>query len=101
VLVGANKDSVETLSMLAYDEASNTRYGPASAYATILFLYVAVVAYAFVKLLGADVLGDRVQKKAKNGKNGKNGKKQDRDTSLDGAVTTSMAGSASGGGGVG
>jgi multiple sugar transport system permease protein len=100
VLVGANKNSVETLSMLAYDEASNTRYGPASAYATILFLYVAVVAYAFVKLLGADVLGDRVQKKS-GGKNGKNGKKQDRDTSLDGAVTASMAGSASGGGGVG
>jgi multiple sugar transport system permease protein len=100
VLVGANKDSVETLSMLAYDEASNTRYGPASAYATILFLYVAVVAYAFVKLLGADVLGDRVQKKGGK-KNGRNGKKKDPDTSLDGAVTASMAGSASGGGGVG
>ena len=44
-------------SMLAYDEASNTRYGPAAAYATILFLYVAVVAYVFVKLLGADIIG--------------------------------------------
>jgi multiple sugar transport system permease protein len=71
VLVGANKKSVETVSMLAYDEASNTRYGPAAAYATILFLYVALVAYVFVKLLGADVLGDAVQKKKTNGKNWK------------------------------
>jgi multiple sugar transport system permease protein len=101
VLVGANKTSVETLSMLAYDEASRTRYGPASAYATILFLYVAVVAYAFVKLLGADVLGDRVQKKSKNGKNGRNGKRKDRVQAPDGAITTSMAGAAGGGGGVG
>ena len=30
--------------MLAYDEATNLRYGPAAAYATILFIYVAVVA---------------------------------------------------------
>jgi multiple sugar transport system permease protein len=58
VLVGAHKDSVETLSMLAYDEAFNTRYGPAAAYATVLFLYVAAVAYAFVKILGADVIGE-------------------------------------------
>jgi multiple sugar transport system permease protein len=58
VLVGPHKDSVETLSMLAYDEAFNTRYGPAAAYATVLFLYVATVAYAFVKILGADVIGE-------------------------------------------
>jgi multiple sugar transport system permease protein len=58
VLVGARKESVETLTMLAYDEAFNTRYGPAAAYATVLFIYVAVVAFAFVKLLGADVIGD-------------------------------------------
>jgi multiple sugar transport system permease protein len=44
--------------MLAYDEAFNTRYGPAAAYATVLFLYVAAVAYAFVKILGADVIGE-------------------------------------------
>nr|WP_238335170.1 sugar ABC transporter permease [Kribbella amoyensis] len=68
VLVGPRKESVETLSMLAYDEAFNTRYGPAAAYATILFIYVAVVAFAFVKLLGADVLGDAVQKKKNNNK---------------------------------
>ncbi|GAA1697742.1 carbohydrate ABC transporter permease [Kribbella sp. NPDC056951] len=58
VLVGPNKSSVETLSILAYLEANNTRYGPAAAYATLLFIYVAVVAYAFVKLLGADVIGE-------------------------------------------
>ena len=58
VLVGPHKDSVETLSMLAYDQAFNVRYGPAAAYATVLFIYVAVVAYMFVKILGADVIGD-------------------------------------------
>ncbi|MCO6005121.1 sugar ABC transporter permease [Actinoallomurus purpureus] len=65
VLIGAHKDSVNTLSMLAFDEANNLRYGPAAAFATILFVYVAVVAYAFVKLLGADIMGDaRVRKTA-------------------------------------
>jgi multiple sugar transport system permease protein len=43
--------------MVAWDQASNLRYGPAAAYATVLFLYIAVVAYLFVKLLGADVIG--------------------------------------------
>ena len=63
VLVGPNKDSVETLSMLAYLEARETRYGPAAAYAVILFLYVAVAAFIFVKLLGADVIGEARQKR--------------------------------------
>ncbi|GAA4071435.1 sugar ABC transporter permease [Actinomadura miaoliensis] len=66
VLIGAQKESVQTLSMLAYDEASNLRYGAAAAYSTILFLYVAVVAYAFVKLLGADVIGEMRQGRAAN-----------------------------------
>jgi multiple sugar transport system permease protein len=57
VLIGAQKRSVETLSMVAFDEATNLRYGPGAAMATILFAYVAVIAYAFVKLLGADILG--------------------------------------------
>ncbi|GAA4517849.1 sugar ABC transporter permease [Actinoallomurus oryzae] len=61
VLIGLHKDSVETLTMIAYDEATNLRYGPAAAYATVLFVYVAVVAYAFVKLLGADIIGDMRQ----------------------------------------
>ncbi|NIK62371.1 carbohydrate ABC transporter permease [Kribbella shirazensis] len=95
VLVGANKDSVETLSMLAYDEASNTRYGPAAAYATILFLYVAVVAYVFVKLLGADILGDAVKRKP-NGRR----RRKDKDAAPPGANTVAMAGSTHGGGSV-
>ncbi|GAA4106011.1 sugar ABC transporter permease [Actinomadura miaoliensis] len=58
VLVGTRKPSVETLSQLAWDEAMNLRYGPAAAVATVLFLYIAVAAYVFVRLLGADVIGD-------------------------------------------
>ncbi|QNE20750.1 sugar ABC transporter permease [Kribbella qitaiheensis] len=67
VLVGPHKPSVETLSMLGYDEAFNTRYGPAAAYATVLFVYVAAVAYVFVKLLGADVIGEARAKKPGGG----------------------------------
>lgn len=64
VLIGANKESVETISMLAWNEAGNLRYGVGTAYATILFLYIAVIAYVFVKVLGADVIGDaRARKK--------------------------------------
>ena len=58
VLVGANKGSVETLSMLAWLEAGNLRYGVATAYATVLFLYIAVLAYTFIKVMGADVIGE-------------------------------------------
>ena len=58
VLIGFQKPSVETLSILSYLENSNTRYGPAAAYAFLLFLYVMLVAYLFVKILGADVIGD-------------------------------------------
>ncbi|MEU0074263.1 sugar ABC transporter permease [Streptomyces sp. NPDC006332] len=58
ILIGAQKQSVETLSMLAQNEASNVRFGPASAYSVLLFLYVFLVALAFVRLLGADLIGD-------------------------------------------
>lgn len=58
VLIGAQKKSVETLSMLAQNEASNVRFGPAAAYALILFFYVFLIALGFVRLLGADVVGD-------------------------------------------
>lgn len=57
ILIGAQKNSVETLSMLAQDEASNVRFGPASAYAVLLFIYVFLIAFAFVRLLGADLVG--------------------------------------------
>ncbi|HEY0699710.1 MAG TPA: sugar ABC transporter permease [Micromonospora sp.] len=57
VLIGVHKDSVETLSVLAWDEMNNLRFGPAAAYAVVLFGYIAVVAYAFVRLLGADLIG--------------------------------------------
>lgn len=63
VLIGRGKSSVETLSILAYEETSTSDFGPASAYAVLLFLYVALVAYAFVKLLGADVIGDAAETK--------------------------------------
>jgi multiple sugar transport system permease protein len=58
VLIGARKHSVETLSMLAVDEATQLRFGPAAAYATVMFVYVALAAFAFVKLLGADLIGE-------------------------------------------
>lgn len=59
VLIGPGKESVETLSMLAWDESNQLRYGSASAFAIMLFLYVAVVAIVFVKVLGADVTGTK------------------------------------------
>ncbi len=68
VLIGRRKPSVETLSMLAYDDTVNTRFGPAAAFAVILFLYVVVVAFAFVKFLGADVFSDRPVEKSKKKK---------------------------------
>lgn len=58
VLIGRDKQSVQTLTILAFREANELRYGPAAAYATLLFLYIAVTAYVFVKLLGADLLGE-------------------------------------------
>lgn len=60
ILIGPRKDSVETLSMLVHDEAAtNLDYGAAAAYAVLLFLYVFAVVFAFVGILGADILGDR------------------------------------------
>ncbi|WP_194909916.1 carbohydrate ABC transporter permease [Catenulispora rubra] len=58
LLIGNNKGSVQTISMLAFNEAGNLHYGPAAAYSTLLFLYVLIVAYAFVKLLGTDLIAD-------------------------------------------
>jgi multiple sugar transport system permease protein len=57
-MIGPNKYSVETLSMFAYQEMQATRYGTAAAYSIVLFLYIVLIAFLFVKLLGADVVGD-------------------------------------------
>ena len=67
VLIGGDKQSVQTLSILAFREANESRYGPAAAFATLLFIYVAVTAYTFVRLLGADLLGE-VQQSTKLGR---------------------------------
>jgi ABC-type sugar transport system permease subunit len=69
-MIGAGKYHVETLSIFAYQEATQTRYGPAAAYAIILFIYVLLVAFLFVRILGADVIGDSgmPKKKKKRGK---------------------------------
>jgi len=65
-MIGAGKYRVETLSIFAYTEATQTRYGPAAAYAIVLFIYVLLVAFLFVRVLGADVIGDSgVPKKKK------------------------------------
>ena len=45
--------------MLATDAASKTNFGAASAYSMVLFAYICLVAFLFVKLLGADVIGDQ------------------------------------------
>jgi multiple sugar transport system permease protein len=62
VLIGSRKPDVETLSQLAWDEAMNLRFGPAAAAAVLLFCYIALAAYVFVKVLGADLLGDAAQR---------------------------------------
>jgi ABC-type sugar transport system permease subunit len=67
-MIGAGKYRVETLSIFAYNEATQTRYGPAAAYAIVLFLYVLLVAFLFVKILGADVIGDSAPPKKKKKK---------------------------------
>ena len=64
-MIGPGKYRVETLSIFSYQEATQSRYGPAAAYAIILFLYVLLVAFLFVKILGADVIGDSAPKKKK------------------------------------
>jgi len=67
VLIGPRKSSVETLSILAWDSSNQLQYGTASAFSVILLIYVAVIAFVFIKLLGADVAGsgdERRQRKA-------------------------------------
>jgi multiple sugar transport system permease protein len=65
VLIGVNKRSVETLTMISWFESNNLRYGSAAAYATILFLYIALISYLFVRLLGADIIGQAKETRKK------------------------------------
>jgi ABC-type sugar transport system permease subunit len=69
-MIGAGKYRVETLSIFAYQEATQTRYGPAAAYAIVLFIYVLLVAFLFVKFGGADLIGDTGMGKKKKKKRG-------------------------------
>ncbi|MGI8459865.1 MAG: carbohydrate ABC transporter permease [Propionibacteriaceae bacterium] len=71
-LVGLGKYRVETPSIFSYQEATQGRYGPAAAYAIVLFIYVLLVAFIFVKALGADLIGDSgvPKKKKKKGDKG-------------------------------
>jgi len=79
VLIGVNKRSVETLTMISWFESNNLRYGSAAAYATILFAYIALISYLFVRLLGADIIGQargarKTSEVRKTGRVGKKGK---------------------------
>jgi multiple sugar transport system permease protein len=57
VLIGPRKGSVETLSMLSQDEAASLRFGSAAAYAIVLFAYIFLIAFVFIRFLGADIVG--------------------------------------------
>ncbi len=69
-MIGAGKYRVETLSIFAYQEATLSRYGPAAAYAIVLFVYVLLIAFLFVKIGGADLIGDSGMPKKKKKKAG-------------------------------
>ena len=70
-MIGFGKYRTETVSVFSYLEATQTRYGPAAAYAIVLFIYVLLIAFLFVKVLGADVIGDTGMPKKKKDKKGK------------------------------
>lgn len=60
LLTQLGKQSTSTVSMLAFQEAiQNNRFGTGAAYSIVLFVYIALVAFVFVKVLGADVIGAR------------------------------------------
>ncbi len=55
---GLGFKNTATVSMLAFQEAvQNNRFGPAAAYSVVLFLYLTIIAFVFVKVLGADIVG--------------------------------------------
>ncbi|MDQ3579657.1 MAG: sugar ABC transporter permease, partial [Actinomycetota bacterium] len=65
-LIGPGKSSTDTVTVIAFEEAVKFgRYGPASAYAVALFVYVAIVAFVFVKFLGADIMSARTGKSSR------------------------------------
>jgi multiple sugar transport system permease protein len=67
-MIGPGKYHVETLSIFSYLEATQSRYGPAAAYAIVLFVYVLLVAFLFVRILGADLISDPAAKRKKKKK---------------------------------
>lgn len=69
-LSGPGKYHTETLSVLVNQEYTQIRYGSAAAYAIILVIYVLLVAYLFVKLLGAELIGDDDRPKKKRKRRG-------------------------------
>jgi ABC-type sugar transport system permease subunit len=89
-MIGPGKYRVETLSIFSYQEAAQTRYGPAAAYAVVLFIYVLLVAYLFVRVLGADVIGDADTRPKKK-------KKKSEGPPPEPAMEQTMAGEAIGG----
>ncbi|WP_163509823.1 carbohydrate ABC transporter permease [Fodinicola acaciae] len=65
VLTGGDNANTQTLSILAFNEAiKGQRFGAAGAISTMLFIYIAVAAFVFVKVLGADVIGTRLGRKS-------------------------------------
>lgn len=60
LLTQLGKTSTSTVSMQAFQEAiQNNRFGTGAAYSIVLFVYIALVAFVFVKVLGADIIGAR------------------------------------------
>ncbi len=61
---GLGFKNTSTVSMLAFQEAvQNNRFGPAAAYSVVLFLYVTIIAFVFVRVLGADIVGANTGRK--------------------------------------
>lgn len=52
-------DSGKTISMLAWYEAGQSRYGEAAAYSLYLFAYICLIVLIFTRVLGADLFGEQ------------------------------------------
>lgn len=87
-LIGLGKYSVETLTMFAYVEADQSRYGTAAAYSIVLFFYIMLVALLFVRVLGAEVVNDpdTAALKAQKARAKAAGRKQPQPTITSGAM---------------